>query len=98
MMQVGSHGIGAGSWCGQSGIDIALRDFRVKAVGWPLYRVLGGTARPIPAYAGGVSLGYQEPAKLVDEARALVGQGERALKLRIVDTHESAIVRVSSLR
>src|SRR5207302_7737772 len=39
----------------------------VQVVGWPLYRLLGGAARAIPAYAGGVSLGYQEPPALVEE-------------------------------
>ncbi len=97
-MQLGSHGMGAGAAIGLSGIDMALWDIRGKAVGWPLYRVLGGTARPIPAYAGGVSLGYQEPAKLVDEARALVGQGYRALKLRIGDTPERDLERVAAVR
>jgi L-alanine-DL-glutamate epimerase-like enolase superfamily enzyme len=97
-MQLGSHGMGAGAAIGLSGIDMALWDIRGKAVGWPLYRVLGGTARPIPAYAGGVSLGYQEPAKLVDEARALVGQGYQALKLRIGDTPERDLERVAAVR
>ncbi len=97
-MQLGSHGMGAGAAIGLSGIDMALWDIRGKAVGWPLYRVLGGTARPIPAYAGGVSLGYQEPAKLVDEARALVSQGYRALKLRIGDTPERDLERVAAVR
>src|SRR2546426_12034734 len=61
-MQLGSHGMGAATAIAMSGIDMALWDIRGKAVGWPLYRLLGGAARPIPAYAGGVSLGYQEPA------------------------------------
>src|SRR6266705_4085303 len=61
-MQLGSHGMGAAAAIAMSGIDMALWDIRGKAVGWPLYRLLGGAAHPIPAYAGGVSLGYQEPA------------------------------------
>ena len=97
-MQLGSHGMGAATAIAMSGIDMALWDIRGKAVGWPLYRLLGGAARPIPAYAGGVSLGYQEPAKLVDEARALVGQGYRALKLRIGDTPERDLERVAAVR
>ena len=68
-MQLGSHGMGAGTSIAMSGIDMALWDIRGKATGWPLYRLLGGSSRPIPAYAGGVSLGWQEPAALVDEAR-----------------------------
>ena len=97
-MQLGSHGMGAGASIGLSGIDMALWDIRAKAAGWPLYRLLGGGSRPIPAYAGGVSLGYQEPAKLVDEARALVAQGYRALKLRVGDTPERDLERVAAVR
>ena len=97
-MQLGSHGMGAGAAIGLSGIDMALWDLRGKAVGWPLYRLLGGAARAIPAYAGGVSLGYQEPAKLVDEARALVAAGYRAVKLRIGDTVERDLERVAAVR
>jgi L-alanine-DL-glutamate epimerase-like enolase superfamily enzyme len=97
-MQLGSHGMGAAAAIGLSGIDLALWDLRGKAVGWPLYRLLGGAARAIPAYAGGVSLGYQEPAKLVDEARALVAAGYRAVKLRIGDTVERDLERVAAVR
>ncbi len=61
----------AGTAIAMSGIDMALWDLRGKAVGWPLDRLLGGASRAIPAYAGGVSLGCQDPAALVDEARPL---------------------------
>jgi D-galactarolactone cycloisomerase len=54
--QLASHGMGAGTCLAMSGIDMALWDIRGKAVGWPLYKLLGGSDRPIPAYAGGVSL------------------------------------------
>jgi L-alanine-DL-glutamate epimerase-like enolase superfamily enzyme len=77
---------------------MALWDIRGKAVGWPLYRLLGGVSRPIPAYAGGVSLGYQEPAALVEEASALVATGYRALKLRIGDSPAQDLVRVGAVR
>ena len=81
-----------------SGLDMALWDLRGKAVGWPLYRLLGGRARPIPAYAGGVSLGWQAPETLVEEARALVAQGYRALKLRVGDAPARDLARVSAVR
>jgi len=81
-----------------SGIDMALWDIRGKAIGWPLYRLLGGASRPIPAYAGGVSLGYQEPAALVEEARALIASGYTAVKLRIGDAPARDLARVSAVR
>jgi L-alanine-DL-glutamate epimerase-like enolase superfamily enzyme len=97
-MQLGSHGMGAGTALAMSGIDQALWDIRGKVAGWPLYRLLGGAARPIPAYAGGVSLGYQEPAALVDEARPLVASGYRAVKLRVGDTPARDLERVAAVR
>ncbi len=97
-MQLGSHGMGAGAAIALSGIDMALWDIRGKAVGWPLYRLLGGAARPIPAYAGGVSLGWQEPAALVEEARALVAAGFTAVKLRVGDTPARDLARVAAVR
>lgn len=97
-MQLGSHGMGAATAIAMSGIDLALWDIRGKATGWPLYRLLGGAAKPIPAYAGGVSLGYQEPEALVEEARALVAAGYRAVKLRVGDSPERDLARVAAVR
>jgi D-galactarolactone cycloisomerase len=97
-MQLGSHGLGAAAAIALSGIDLALWDIRGKAVGWPLYKLLGGNTNPIPAYAGGVSLGYQEPEKLVDEVQSFVSEGYRAIKLRIGDTPSRDLERVAAVR
>lgn len=97
-MQLGSHGMGAATAIGLSGIDMALWDVRGKATGWPLYRLLGGASRAIPAYAGGVSLGWQDPAALVDEVRAHVARGFRAVKLRLGDTPARDLARVHAVR
>ena len=70
--------MGAGCAMAMSGIDMALWDIRGKATGWPLYRLLGGAQKPIPAYAGGVSLGYQEPSALVDEVQPHLAAGYKA--------------------
>src|SRR5882762_9352145 len=96
--QLSSHGMGAGCAMAMSGIDMALWDIRGKATGWPLYRLLGGAQKPIPAYAGGVSLGYQEPVALVEEARVFVAQGYKALKLRVGDTPSRDLERVAAVR
>jgi L-alanine-DL-glutamate epimerase-like enolase superfamily enzyme len=96
--QLASHGMGAGACLAISGIDMALWDIRGKALGLPLYRVLGGTRKAIPAYAGGVSLGYQETSQLIDEARASVERGYTAIKLRVGDSVERDIERMSAIR
>ena len=97
-MQLASHGMGAACAIAMSGIDMALWDIRGKAAGWPLYRLLGGRPKAVPAYAGGVSLGYQPPAELVAEARAAVETGYRALKLRLGDNPADDIARVEAVR
>ncbi|CAN7781194.1 mandelate racemase/muconate lactonizing enzyme family protein [Variovorax sp. LjRoot175] len=96
--QLASHGIGAGCAIAMSGIDMALWDIRGKATGWPLYRLLGGASKPIPAYAGGVALGWQDPSALVDEASAHVQAGYKAVKLRLGDTVERDVARVAAVR
>ncbi len=97
-MQLASHGMGAAAALALSGLDIALWDLRCQATGWPLYRLLGGSAKPIKAYAGGIALGYQEPARLVEEARRHIASGYRALKLRVGDTAAKDVARVRAVR
>ncbi len=96
--QLASHGMGAACAMAMSGIDIALWDIRGKAVGWPLYRLLGGASRAIPAYAGGISLGFQPPAALVAEVAGFVAQGYRAVKLRTGDTPAADMARLVAVR
>jgi L-alanine-DL-glutamate epimerase-like enolase superfamily enzyme len=96
--QLASHGMGAGACLAMSGIDMALWDIRGKALNVPLYRLLGGQSKPIPAYAGGVSLGYQEPKALVAEAQPLVAAGYKAVKLRVGDAPARDLVRVAAVR
>ncbi len=97
-MQLASHGVGAAASMALSGLDCALWDIRAQAAGWPLYRLLGGANKPIKAYAGGISLGWQPADMLADEALGLVGIGYRALKLRMGDTPARDIERVQAVR
>ncbi len=96
--QLASHGMGAGACLAMSGIDMALWDIRAKALGVPLYKLLGGTRKGIPAYAGGVSLGYQPPGQLIEEAAKSLAQGYRAVKLRVGDTPARDIERLRAVR
>ena len=97
-MQIASHGMGAAATIGLSGIDMALWDIRGKAAGKPLHRLLGSTGTEIPAYAGGVSLGYQPVPALLDEVAAAIEGGYRAIKLRIGDSFERDTERVRAVR
>lgn len=96
--QLASHGAGSAAACALSGLDMALWDIRGKVAGLPLYRLLGGTRKAIPAYAGGVALGYQPPEQLVAEAGACVSVGYRALKLRIGDDVTRDVTRIRAVR
>lgn len=97
-MQLASHGMGAAAALALSGLDLALWDIRGKACGWPLYRLLGGASRSIKAYAGGISLGWQDPASLAEEAQGYVAEGYRALKLRVGDSVRRDLARVRAVR
>jgi D-galactarolactone cycloisomerase len=77
---------------------MALWDIRGKAAGMPLYQLLGGAKRGIPAYAGGVSLGYQLPEQLVDEIRKNLSLGYKAVKLRVGDTVKRDLERIRAVR
>ncbi|MDB5842132.1 MAG: mandelate racemase [Herminiimonas sp.] len=96
--QLASHGMGTAAALAMSGLDLALWDIRGKAVGWPLYKLLGGASKAIPAYAGGISLGFQSPQELVEEARGLVEQGYRTVKLRFGDSVGRDLERLAAIR
>lgn len=96
--QLAAMGVGAGCAIAMSGIDMALWDIRAKSVGWPLYKMLGGAPKKIPAYAGGVALGWQDPQKLVEEARELIESGYRAIKLRLGESVHHDLSRITAIR
>jgi len=97
-LQLASHGTGAAAALAISGIDMALWDLRGKAAGLPLYALLGGDHKAIPAYAGGISLGYGSLEALLEEAQAAVAAGYRALKLRLGQDAATDIARVQAVR
>ena len=65
-----------------AGIDMAAWDAMAQSLGQPLVRLLGAVPRPIPAY-NSKGLGIMPLKPLVAEAAELVGEGFRAVKLRM---------------
>lgn len=97
-MQFSSHGLGAGAALAYSGVDMALWDIRGKAANMPLYELLGASHKRMPAYAGGIALGYQAPESLAEEAQSYIEQGYGAIKLRIGDNVKDDIARFTHVR
>jgi mandelate racemase len=65
-----------------AGIDMAAWDALGQALKLPLARLLGAKPRPVPAY-NSKGLGLVPEKDLVKEAAELVGEGFRAVKLRM---------------
>lgn len=95
---ISTHGPGAAAVIGLSGVDLALWDIKGKELGQPVWRLLGGQRRRIPAYAGGISLGFQPVDDLAREIEALMQQGYRMVKLRVGDSLERDLMRVEGIR
>jgi L-alanine-DL-glutamate epimerase-like enolase superfamily enzyme len=85
------HGLPPILWVGRAGItqlalsaiDVALWDLKAKAAGAPLWKLLGGSARPIEAYnTDGGWLNWTLP-QLVEDARRLMGEGYRGIKIKV---------------
>lgn len=67
-----------------SGIDIALWDLRGKLAGQPLWRLLGGYRREVPAYAtGGFYAEGKGIRELVAEMEGYCRHGFRAVKMKV---------------
>jgi L-alanine-DL-glutamate epimerase-like enolase superfamily enzyme len=64
-----------------SAIDTALWDIAGKTLGRPVWQLLGGESRSIPAYAGGLFLSDTIDV-IVAEAKAYMATGFRAIKMR----------------
>ncbi len=81
-----------------SAIDTALWDIAGKAFGRPVWQLLGGEARAIPVYAGGLFLS-DSIDMIVTEAKGYLAAGFQAIKMRCgaSDWHED-IARVEAVR
>ncbi len=81
-------------------IDVALWDLKGKDLGQPLFRLLGGGANRIPAYASGFLWRDYDAEMLAETGAELVGQGFRAMKFRMgaEKTATAEILRMRALR
>lgn len=81
-----------------SAVDMALWDLKAKALGEPLWRLLGGSSPRVEAYASGIDLD-QTPDELADRTRARMAAGFRAFKMKIGrDRLSEDVERVSAVR
>ncbi len=83
--EIGPGGLGSQAL---AGVDCALWDLRGKLLGVPVYKLIGGKFRSeIPLYGsfsrskGGGQ--YRTPKECADYAEELVGEGFKAIKLRL---------------
>lgn len=93
----GKHGIVLAAL---SGIDIALWDIVGKQTGLPLYKLLGGAADKVFAYASGGLYGEGKgPAEIAREMSSYVSAGFRGVKLKVGGVPlKMDIARVAAVR
>lgn len=82
-----------------SAIDTACWDLAGKAAGQPLYKIFGACRESVDVYAsGGLWLSYSID-ELVEEARAFLDQGFRAMKIRVgKKSIDEDVERVAAVR
>jgi mandelate racemase len=79
-------------------VDVAGWDALAQAAALPLVRLLGGVARPVPAYNSN-GLGLMSTSALADEAEQLLEAGFRGVKLRLgYPTLEEDLAAVRAVR
>jgi D-galactarolactone cycloisomerase len=79
------------------GVDTALWDLRGKALGKPVWKLLGGERATCPAYASGL-LWKDEVGDLADEAATYIDQGFRRVKMRLARSEEYDMAAVRAVR
>ncbi|MDI9636620.1 dipeptide epimerase [Kamptonema cortianum] len=78
-----------------SGLEIAVYDLAARQASLPLYRLLGGTAKPLPT---DLTIGIVNAEQAADKATAIAAKGYQAIKIKLgsgiaEDGHRVAAVR-----
>lgn len=76
---VGRKGI---AFCAISAVDIALWDLKAKALGLPLYKLLGPYTDSVPVYGSGGWTNFTE-TELVEEQLSYVERGFTKIKMKV---------------
>jgi D-galactarolactone cycloisomerase len=80
-----------------SAIDIALWDIKGKALGAPVYQLLGGAFHdPVPCYSSSVY--WDTPEGAAAQARVFVAQGFKAFKVKVGLDVENDIASLHAIR
>jgi D-galactarolactone cycloisomerase len=80
-----------------SAVDVALWDIKGKALGAPVYQLLGGAFRdPVPCYASSVY--WDTPEGAAAQARAFVEQGFKAFKVKVGLDLENDLASLHAIR
>src|SRR5437867_4540218 len=79
------------------GVEIALWDIIGKACGQPIYKLWGGYADEVPAYASFIEV--RTPDRRAEDVRRVQAEGYRAVKLRLHDwTMKEDLAQVEAVR
>ena len=83
-----------------SAIDVALWDIKGKALGQPVYKLLGGYRDRVPTYQSGFLWRPSNLEELDADARRIVAEGFRSMKFRLgaEPTVSAEIARVETMR
>ena len=87
----------ADNWFAKAAIEMACWDIQGRAVGKPVYELLGGACRPL-AIRSRFSLGAYEPEPAVERVRKLVAAGFTTIKVKVGGEPERDIARVRAVR
>jgi L-alanine-DL-glutamate epimerase-like enolase superfamily enzyme len=85
-----------GSYQAKAAVDCALHDLQAKLLGIPLNKLIGGTMREeVPLLR---ILALKTPSEMAANAKKLIAQGYRYLKIKVHGDVEDDVARVKAIR